>query len=136
MNASLHEIYERPEIEQIGSNLSFGIVMAAAFGIVAGMNLWHDGVWWPLFGGIAGLFLIAALLFPVALTVPNRLWFKLGMMLHHIINLIIMGLIFYVTILLTGLVFRALGKDILRLKREPEADSYWIRRPPARRLIL
>jgi hypothetical protein len=29
-----------------------------------------------------------------------------------------------------ALVLRALGKDLLRLKRDPKADSYWIAREP------
>jgi hypothetical protein len=41
-----------------------------------------------------------------------------------------MALLFYGTVLPTGLVMRTLGKDLLRLKREPAADSYWIVRQP------
>ena len=37
---------------------------------------------------------------------------------------------FFGTVLPIGLVMRALGKDLLRLKREPDADSYWIVRAP------
>ena len=70
------------------------------------------------------------MLFPKSLTVLNRLWFKLGVLLHHVINPVVMGLIFYVTVFPTGLVFRLTGKDILRLKREPGSDGYWIKRPP------
>jgi len=33
-------------------------------------------------------------------------------------------------VLPTGLVMRAMGKDLLRLKREPDAASYWIVRAP------
>ncbi len=39
-------------------------------------------------------------------------------------------MLFYGTILPTGLVMRAMGKDLLRLKRDPDADSYWIVRQP------
>jgi hypothetical protein len=35
---------------------------------------------------------------------------------------------FYAAILPMALLLRALGKDILRLKREPQAASYWIPR--------
>ena len=34
------------------------------------------------------------------------------------------------TVLPTGLVMRAMGKDLLRLKRQPDAESYWIVRAP------
>jgi hypothetical protein len=74
--------------------------------------------------------LAAALLYPAALNPLNRAWLKFGLLLHKVVNPIVMGLLFYGTVLPTGLVFRALGKDILRLRRQPEADSYWIVRQP------
>ena len=60
----------------------------------------------------------------------NRLWMRFGLLLHKVINPIVMGLLFYGTILPTGLVMRLRGKDLLRLKREPGAESYWIARTP------
>ena len=42
-----------------------------------------------------------------------------------------MGLLFYLVVTPTGLVMRMLGKDLLRLRFDPQAKSYWIeRRPP------
>ena len=53
------------------------------------------------------------------------------MLLHAVVNPIVMAILFYVAVLPTGLLMRAMGKDMLRLKREPENESYWIlRRPP------
>ena len=60
----------------------------------------------------------------------KRAWLALGMLLHRVVNPIVMALLFYGTVLPTGLVMRALGKDLLRLRRQPEADSYWIVRQP------
>jgi hypothetical protein len=41
-----------------------------------------------------------------------------------------MGLVFYLTVFPTGAIMRLLGKDPLRLKRDPAAKSYWIERTP------
>ena len=79
---------------------------------------------------MAALFLAAALLRPAILNPLNRLWLKFGLLLHRVVNPIVMALLFYGTVLPTGLVMRALGKDLLRLKRQPDADSYWIVRQP------
>ena len=49
---------------------------------------------------------------------------------ERVVNPIVMALLFYGTVLPTGLVMRVLGKDLLRLKRQPDADSYWIMRQP------
>jgi hypothetical protein len=41
-----------------------------------------------------------------------------------------MFLIYYSTVLPTGLVLRAMGKDVLRLKVDHASTSYWIVRAP------
>ena len=106
-------------------------VMTAAFAVMSALNWWHEGRSWRWTGGIAALFLAAALFYPAALKPLNRFWLKFGMLLHKVVNPVVMALVFFATVLPTGLVMRALGRDLLRLKRQPNVDSYWIeRRPP------
>lgn len=130
MSQRTHETYTRDEPNVPGSNRSFGIVMTVAFALFALINYWHAGAAWPWLGALAALFLAAAWLYPAALAPLNRLWFKFGLLLHKAVSPVIMALLFYVTILPIGLIMRALGKDMMRLKREPEGASYWIVRQP------
>jgi large-conductance mechanosensitive channel len=125
-----HENYVRDEPNVPGSDRSFGIVMAVAFGLLAGLNWWHNGRVWPWMGCIAGIFLTVAYVYPAALRPFNWVWFKFGMLLHAVINPIVMALLFFVAVWPTGLVMRALGRDLLRLKRDPDMESYWIIRSP------
>lgn len=130
MRGGLHETFEaRSEVAQ-GSERGFGLVFAVVFAII--------GVW-PLLAGagvriwsliIAAGFLAAAFFAPRLLAPLNRLWFKFGILLGRIVSPVVMAIIFYVAVLPTGLVMRALGKDLLRLRFDPEAKSYWIRRDP------
>jgi hypothetical protein len=130
MNRSTHESFVREETAPPGSDRTFGLVMAGALVIVSLFNGWHHGRLWPgmLIGALA--FVGTAWLRPHALHPLNRLWMKLGLLLHKVVNPVVMGLLFYGTILPTGLVMRLRGKDLLRLKREPGSDSYWITRTP------
>jgi hypothetical protein len=130
MKQSTHEVFVRDEKIVAGSDRSFGLVMAAAFAAVTLLNAWHAGRVWPWTGGVVALFLAAALLRPAILHPLNLMWLKFGLLLHRVVNPVIMALLFYGTVLPTGLVMRMLGKDLLRLKREPGADSYWIVRQP------
>ncbi len=131
MAGTIHETYSRNETGTPGSDRSFGIVMTAAFALIALLNWWHDGHSWGWTCGIALLFLLAAVGYPAALKPLNWLWFKFGLLLNKVVNPIVMALVFFGTVLPTGLVMRALHKDPLRLKRQPDAISYWIeRRPP------
>jgi predicted membrane metal-binding protein len=114
----------------MGSSRGFGIVFAVVFGVVA---------LWPLLAGapprlwasvVAGMFLALALIAPRLLSPLNRLWFRFGLALHRVVNPIIMAIIYLTTVVPVGLILRACGKDILRLKRDPNAQSYWIARDP------
>ena len=127
---STHEVFSREEKIVAGSDRSFGLVMAGALAVVSAVNVWHIGRVWPWTSGLAALFLAAALLAPARLHPLNLLWLKFGLLLHRVVNPVLMALIFYGTVLPTGMVARLMGKDLLRLRREPEADSYWIPRTP------
>jgi hypothetical protein len=131
MRQTTHEVFSRDESIVGGSDRSFGIVMAGALTAVTLLNAWHTGRLWPWTGGLAALFLATAWLRPAILNPLNRIWLKFGLMLHSIVNPVVMALLFYGTVLPTGLVARAMGKDLLRLKRKPDAESYWIVREPA-----
>ncbi|MFT6100966.1 MAG: hypothetical protein ACJAYF_003527 [Arenicella sp.] len=48
--------------------------------------------------------------------------------MHSVINPILMGFIFFLTVLPTGLILGLLGKDPMRRKFDTQAASYWILR--------
>ena len=130
MEQSTHEVVYRDEKVVVGSDRSFGVVMAVALGAITLLNTWHSGRLWPWTGGLAALFLVAGLLRPSTLNPLNLIWLRFGLLLHKVVNPIVMALLFYGTVLPTGLVMRMMGRDLLRLKRQPDAESYWIVRQP------
>jgi len=67
---------------------------------------------------------------PSVLTPVNLLWFKLGMLLHAVVSPVVMALIYFGTVLPTGLLLKLLGKDPMQRKYDPSCDSYWITRNP------
>ncbi len=130
MPESTHETLTRDEAPRPGSDRMFGWVMAGALALLSVLNGWHQGRLWPWALAAAGLLLAVAWWRPSLLHPLNHLWMKFGLLLHGIVSPIGMGLLFYGTILPTGLVMRLRGRDLLRLKREPGAESYWIARTP------
>ena len=127
---STHESFSREEKIVTGSDRSFGLVMAAALAAVSLLNAWHLGRIWPWSGTLAALFLVAALVRPALLHPLNVVWLKFGLLLSKIVNPIVMALLFFGTVMPTGIIMRLTGKDLLRLKRQPGIDSYWIVRSP------
>jgi Saxitoxin biosynthesis operon protein SxtJ len=114
----------------MGSNRSFGLVFGGFFVLVALLPAFHGSPvrLWAL--AVAAAFIAAAFFVPRLLQPLNRVWFRLGLLLHHVVNPVIMAVMFYGAILPMALLLRALGKDLLRLKRDPKAHSYWIAREP------
>lgn len=113
-----------------GSDRNFGLTFAAVFALIAfaPMISGRPARLWAV--GIALAFAAAALLAPLALKSLNRLWMRLGLLLHHVVNPVIMALLFFGAVVPTGWVVRLRGGDLLRLKRDSSAETYWIKRDP------
>ena len=118
------EFKENTEVK-IGSERNFGMVFAFVFTIIGLFPLLHGNP--PrLWGfGVAGVFFVLGLFIPRVLRPLNRAWFAFGMLLGRIIAPIVMSLVFLITVIPTGLMLRIFGKDPMRRKLQPEAQSYW-----------
>ena len=124
----MHENFHKRDEVKVGSERSFGITFAAIFLIIGSFPLISGdapGVWALCIGII---FLIAAFAFPTALRPLNIVWFRFGMLLHKIVSPLVMGLLFFITLAPIGLIMRLRGKDLLNLRFDPDAPSYWIER--------
>ncbi|MCR6629377.1 MAG: SxtJ family membrane protein [Magnetospirillum sp.] len=115
---------------EIGSDRSFGFVFTAVFAIIGLVPLWNGGEVRPWALLASALVLIAAVAMPRVLHRPNVLWSKFGMLLHRVMSPLILSAMFFVIITPLGLLMRASGKDPLRLRRQRDAESYWIMRTP------
>lgn len=131
MGSNFHEDLRSHSEPRGGSDRQFGLVFAAVFAIIA---LWplHTAAppRWPALL-TAAFFLLSALARPSLVHPLNRLWTRFGMLLGRIVNPIVSALLFFLVFTPAGLLARALGKDSLRLRRDPQAATYWIARPAA-----
>lgn len=110
------------------ANRTFGLIFAAIFLVICLVPLIKGNgvVEWA---GITSLALaLISLILPIALTPLNILFQKFGLVMHKITNPLFMGLVFYGTVLPTGLILRLLGKDPMRRKIDTEAQTYWLPR--------
>ena len=123
---------------KMGSDRGFGLVFAAAFALI--------GVWpalelgwiprldpaslrlWALV--IAGAFLGLAFAAPALLNPLNRLWFAFGLLLSKVMTPVVLGLLYALTVVPTGLIMRLRGRDLLSLRIDKARKSYWIVREP------
>jgi len=107
---------------------SFGAVFFVLFSLLG---------FYPIVKGesINYWFLIIALAFifftifsPRRLSIPSRLWIELGVFLSTIFAPIIMTLVYVITIIPIGLIFKLIGKDMLHKKFNENSQTYWIKR--------
>lgn len=129
-NQGAHEGYQEREAVKTSSDRSFGIVFTVVFAIVGALPLLSSSSprWWSV--GVAGAFLLAALVYPKILAPLNRLWTRFGLLLHKVVNPLVMGLLFFLVVTPIALLMRVCGKRPLHLKTEPDAPTYWITRDP------
>ena len=117
---------------KMGSERNFGFVFVAVSAIIALAPLFRGHPPRVSFLILALAFAAVAIFAPRLLRWPNRLWFRFGMLLGAIVAPIVMTLVYVLTFLPMGLGLRLMGKDLLSLRTDPQASSYWINRsdPP------
>ena len=110
------------------SNVSFGMFFALVFMIVAA---------WPVLDGNAvrlwalaasALFLVVAMLWPRLLTMPNALWLRLGSALGVVVTPLVMAVLYFAAFVPMGYLMRSRGHDLLGLRWQRDATSYWVPR--------
>ena len=109
MIEATHERLSAAEKVVAGSDRSFGVVMAVACSIIALINLWQGGWLWAWIGA-PRLFPADSDFAPDAAQSAQPAWLKFGLLLHQVVNPIVLALLFFGTVLPTGLVMRALGQ--------------------------
>ena len=112
------------------SERTFGVAFAVVFTAIGLFPLLGGGAprAWAL--TIAGVLLALALVKPALLAPLNRAWFRVALVLQQGVSLLAMGILFYGVVTPTGLIMRGLRKDLLRLRYDRQASSYWIHRDP------
>lgn len=125
-----HENLARGETTRGSSDRSFGIVFGVVFLLVALWPLLSSGSVriWAVIASVG--FFLAALAVPGLLAPLNRLWMRIGLMLHKIVSPVVLGILFYLFVTPMGLVIRLMRKDLLRLRFDSSMRSYWIERNP------
>lgn len=108
--------------------IKFTVVIGLAMNGVLGL------IWWK--GSLPGAvcFIAAGMtLGAIATAAVHPQWFRrfyrggmtVSFQIGQIIGMILLTLFFFLLVTPMGLMLRLLGKDLLRLKRTPEENTYW-----------
>lgn len=132
---STHEDLTRGHDVKGSSNRGFGLTVG---GILLGLGAIRTALHWSegLGSVTPALLAIGAALVIIALTVPdalgplNRIWTKLGLVMFAVVSPVVLGALFFLVFTPLGLFLRATGHDLLRLRFDRAAKTYWIERTP------
>jgi hypothetical protein len=113
------------------SDRAFGCVMAGFFTLVAAYPLLSGKPphWWA--AALAAAFLLPALLFPRLLAPLNMAWTRFGLVLSSVMGPIALAVLFFGVITPYGFLMKKLRKNVIPVRFEPAAQSYWVARDPA-----
>lgn len=112
----------------------FGFLFGIVFALLA---LWVRG-YSPaaaLLGAGSIAFIAVTLTRPAWLSVPARLWMRLGELLHRVVSPLVLGAMYALLIVPTGLLRRWLGGDPLQRRFDATRASYWTPCAPRARSV-
>ena len=116
---------EIPELDTPGLRrfgLIFAAIIAVLFGLLLPLVFGFGWPWWPWL--VAAGFAAWSLLAPATLNGFYRLWMRFGLVMNAIVSRLILGIVFYLVVLPTGLILRLLGKDPMRRQTRTPEESY------------
>jgi hypothetical protein len=128
---SIHENLDRELEVKTSSDSSFGTVFTVVFALIGFLPWFGEAgevVVWAIV--VSAIFLTATVLKPGILSPLNMVWTKFGLLLQKVVSPVVLGAMFYLVITPFGLTMRIMGKDLLRMKLDRDANSYWIIRTP------
>jgi hypothetical protein len=104
----------------------FGLLVGAAFLLLAGLSRWRGHDLAPAILATLGTILVAGgLLLPARLDPIHRGWMAFGLLLSRFTTPVFMGALYFLAITPMGLVMRAFGHRPLNPSRG--AESLWVR---------
>lgn len=123
-----------PELDRSGLRnfgLTFGAIIAVLLGVVLPWLFSYGFPWWPWVVG--AVFAVWALAAPDSLNPVYILWMKIGLVINAVVTRVVLGFVFYLIVLPTGLILRLRGGDPMRRKLDKGMTSYRVesqRSPP------
>ena len=109
-----------------------GVLLPGMFALAGGaVRLGVDP--WTVVAALWAVGVLAAATVFISAEAGRRLyvgWMLAAVPIGWTLSHIVLGAVYYLVVTPTGLIMRLVGRDPMRRRMDPEADSYWIKREP------
>lgn len=114
-----------PELDRAGLR-RFALTTAAIIALLFGLLLpWLFAAGWPIWPWpLAAVLALWGLVAPSGLRPVYRGWMRFGLVLSRLTTPLILSLVFFLLFVPIGLAMRPFGRDPMRRRLQPEAESY------------
>lgn len=105
---------------------NFGITMAVVLLLIGVFTFWKGHVVWMGFGALGAAFLTGAFAKPSLLRPVEKGWMKVALYISMVVTTVLLSIVYYLVLTPIALFLRTvLRKDLLKLKWNKHAGSYW-----------
>ncbi|MEP6717062.1 MAG: SxtJ family membrane protein [Terriglobia bacterium] len=126
--SATHEDFSRKTGHKGPSNRNFGFVFTGIF-LLFGLTPLRHGKPVRLWCLIASAtVLLITLVSPSLLSLPNKAWSQVGILLGKVVNPIVTGLLFFLVFTPFAIVLRWMGKDMIGASIDRSEKTYWTER--------
>ena len=103
----------------------FGITIGIVLGLFGGLFLWREKSFYYYFFIGSAVFLVFGLLAPAVLKPIQKIWMAIALVIGFFMTRVILSILFYLVVTPISFLTKFLGKDILDIKIDRKAASYW-----------
>lgn len=114
-----------PELDKKGLRqfgFTFGGIIAGLFGLVIPWLFGLNYPYWPWV--VLAVFAAWALVVPTTIEPFYKLWMRFGLVLNFVMSRVILGIVFYLVVLPTGMIIRLKGRDPMNRRLDDHVESY------------
>ncbi|MBN8521702.1 MAG: hypothetical protein J0L77_07395 [Alphaproteobacteria bacterium] len=127
---NFHESFVEFDHPEGPTNRNFGYTVGGILLVLGILKaIFHYSFFVPILLIVGAGLVTAAALKPESLTKANAGWMKFAEILFHIINPVVMFLMFVICFVPAGLIMKLIKFDPMRRRFDPSAKTYWVEKP-------
>ena len=109
----------------------FGLTIGIFLLVIAGLLFWKQRPSFSTFACAGAGFVLLGLLVPLLLKPVFKVWMSFAVVMGFVMTRVILTVLFFAMFVPVSLAAKLLGKDLLEERWDKNAETYWVKRPPA-----